>query len=180
MRTYRLPLALLVLGIAACQADSFPTTPTDVSGTYKLTTINGVALPFTFRPDSLLTSGATDTSVHRETLYRDDYELLPSGRFRYTTIDSGSTHVTDGTADAKVDFSYVYVGRWDRTASFLRLIADSITAPGSAPAQLAAPDTFGLPLPGSSGINGTATLLHNSLGTNPNVVVSYAFVYAKQ
>ena len=180
MRLFRLSLALLFVGIAACQADSFPTTPTDIAGTYKLSTINGVALPFSFRPDSILTSTATDTSVYRETLYRDDYELLSTGRFHYTTVDSAVTHVTDGTTDTKQDYSYIYAGRWEQTSSFLRLIADSVTTSGNARAALATPDTLGLPLPTGTGISGTAQLRHNSLGSSPNIVVNYTFIYTKQ
>jgi hypothetical protein len=179
MRTVRLPLALLLLGVAACKADSFPTTPTDIAGTYRLSTINGSALPFSFRPDSTRATGTGDTTVYRETLFRDDYELFSTGRFRYTTVDSALTHVTDGTADTKEDFSYIYVGRWEQTPGFIRLIADSITTPHNAPAKLAAADTFGLPLPNSSGISGTGQLAHKSLGST-DVVVTYTFVYAKQ
>jgi hypothetical protein len=179
MRNVRLPLAVLILGLAACKADSFPTSPSVSAGTYKLTSINGFALPFTFRPDSARVTGTSDTTVYRETLYQDDYELLSNGRFHYTTVDSAVTHTTDGSADVKDDYSYVYAGKWEQGANFLRLIADSITNPGQARVALAAPDTFGLPLPTSAGISGTATLQHQSLGPNA-VLVNYTFVYAKQ
>lgn len=181
MRNVRLPLAALLLGLAACKADSFPTTPnTTIAGTYKLTTINGTVLPFSFRPDSQFVSGTSDTTVYRETLYQDDYDLLSSGRFRYTTVDSAVTHVTDGSTDVKNDYSYVYVGFWQQSSNFVRLIADSITTPGLAPAKLAVPDTFGLPLPNANTISGVATLQHASLGPNAFVFVNYTFVYPKQ
>ena len=180
MRTVRLPLALLLLGAAACQADSFPSAPNaDIAGTYKLTTINGLALPFSFRPDSILTQSATDTSVHRETLYRDDYELLSTGRFRYTTVDSAVTHVTDGTADTKSDFSYVYVGSWQQQSNAVVLSADSVQIGNGAMTKLAQADVFAIPLPSGTGISGTASLSHESLGSG-NVVVNYTFVYTKQ
>ena len=181
MRNVRLPLAALLLGLVACKADSFPTTSnSDIAGTYKLTTINGNPLPFTFRPDSQLVSGTSDTTVFHETLFQDQYELLPSGRFRYTTVDSGFTHTTDGSADVNVDFSYIYLGSWQQSSNFVRLIADSIIDPGLAPAKLAVPDTFGLPLPNANGISGQATFQHASLGPNGSVFVNYIFVYPKQ
>jgi hypothetical protein len=181
MRNVRLPLAALLLGLAACKADSFPTTPNgDIAGTYKLTTINGSPLPFSFRPDSQLVSGTSDTAVYRETLFQDDYELLASGRFHYTTVDSAVTHKTDGSADVKNNYSYIYAGSWQQSSNFVRLIADSITTPGSAPAMLAVPDTFGLPLPSGNAISGIATLAHASLGPNSTVLVNYTFVYPKQ
>jgi len=181
MRNVRLPLAALLLGLVACKADSFPTTPnTEIAGTYKLTTINGSPLPFSFRPDSQLVSGTSDTAVFRETLYQDDYELLASGRFHYTTVDSAVTHTTDGSADVKNNYSYIYAGSWQQSSNFVRLIADSITLPGQAPAQLAQPDTFGLPLPSGNAISGVAQVPHNSLGPNSVVVVNYTFVYPKQ
>jgi hypothetical protein len=181
MRNVRLPLAALLLGLAACQADSFPTTPnSSIPGVYKLTTINGTVLPFSFRPDSLVASGASDTTVHRETLYQDDYDLMSSGRFRYTTVDSAVTHITNGSADVKNDFSYIYVGSWQQSSNFVRLIADSITLPGQSAAKLAQPDTFGLPLPTGDAISGVATLAHASLGPNATVFVNYTFVYPKQ
>jgi hypothetical protein len=181
MRNVRLPLAALLLGLAACQADSFPTTPNgSIAGLYKLTTINGSVLPFSFRPDSLVISGTTDTTVHRETLYQDEYDLMSSGRFRYTTVDSAVTHVTDGSADVKNDFSYIYVGSWQQSSNFLRLIADSITLPGQAMTKLSQPDTFGLPLPTGNAISGVASIPHASLGQNSTVVVDYTFIYPKQ
>jgi hypothetical protein len=181
MRNVRLPLAALLLGLGACQADSFPTTPSGtIAGVYKLTTINGTTLPFSFRPDSLVASGTSDTTVHLETLFQDDYDLMASGRFRYTTVDSAVTHVTDGSADVKDDFSYIYAGSWQQSSNFLRLIADSITLPGQAPAKLAQPDTFGLPLPTGNAISGVASIPHASLGPNSTVVVNYTFVYPKQ
>jgi hypothetical protein len=181
MRNIRLPLAALLFGLAACQADSFPTTPNaTIPGTYKLTTINGVVLPFSFRPDSSLVTGTSDTTVYRETLYQDDYDLLATGRFRYTTVDSALTHTTDGSTDIKDDFSYIYVGSWRQSSNFVLLIADSVTEPGLAPAKLAQPDTFGLPLPTANAISGTATLQHGSLGPNGAVLVDYFFIYAKQ
>jgi hypothetical protein len=181
MRNVRLPLAALLLGLAACQADSFPTTPSGtIAGVYKLTTINGTTLPFSFRPDSTLVSGTSDTTVYRETLFQDDYDLMSSGRFRYTTVDSAITHVTDGSTDVKDDFSYVYVGSWQESSNFVRLIADSITLPGQVPAKLAQPDTFGLPLPNGNAISGVASFQHASLGPNAFVVVNYTFVYPKQ
>lgn len=181
MRNVRLPLAALLLGLAACQADSFPTTPSgSIPGVYKLTTINGSALPFSFRPDSTIASGTSDTTVYRETLYQDDYDLMASGRFRYTTVDSAVTHTTDGSTDVKDDFSYIYLGSWQQSSNFLRLIADSIVRPGVAPAKLAQPDTFGLPLPNGNSISGVAVFQHASLGPNAFVVVNYAFVYPKQ
>jgi hypothetical protein len=181
MRNVRLPLAALLLGLAACQADSFPTTPSgSIAGDYKLTTINGVVLPFSFRPDSLIASGTSDTTVHRETLFQDEYDLMASGRFRYTTVDSAVTHVTDGSADVKDDFSYIYVGSWQQSSNFLRLIADSITLPGQAMTKLAQPDTFVLPLPTGNSISGVAQIAHGSLGPNGAVLVNYTFVYPKQ
>ena len=181
MRNVRLPLAALLLGLAACKADSFPTTPgTSIAGVYKLTSINGSPLPFSFRPDSVITAGATDTTIHRETLYQDDYDLASTGRFRYTTVDTSVSHRTNGSADVKTDFSYVYVGSWQQSSNFVRLIADSITEPGLAPAKLAVPDTFGLPLPTGNAISGVATLQHNSLGPSSFVYVNYTFVYPKQ
>jgi hypothetical protein len=181
MRNVRLPLAALLLGLAACQADSFPTTPTGtIVGLYKLTTINGSLLPFSFRPDSTIASGSSDTTVYRETLYQDDYDLMSTGRFRYTTVDSAVTHVTDGSTDVRDDFSYIYVGSWQQSSNFVRLIADSIKMPGQAQVQLAAPDTFGLPLPNGNAISGVATLAHGSLGANSIVYVNYSFVYPKQ
>lgn len=181
MRNVRLPLAALLLGLAACKADSFPTTPSGtIAGLYKLTTINGSGLPFSFRPDSTVASGTSDTTVYRETLYQDDYDLASTGRFRYTTVDSAVTHVTDGSTDVKDDFSYVYLGAWQQSSNFVRLIADSIVVPGQAPAKLAQPDTFGLPLPTSNSISGVATFAHASLGPNATVFVNYTFVYPKQ
>jgi len=181
MRNVRLPLAALLLGLAACKADSFPTTPNaDIAGTYKLTTINGSPLPFSFRPDSQLVSGTSDTAIYRETLFQDDYELLASGRFHYTTVDSAVTHTTDGSADVKNNYSYIYAGSWQQSSNFVRLIADSITTPGLAPAKLAVPDTFGLPLPSGDAISGIATLAHASLGPNSTILVNYTFVYPKQ
>lgn len=180
MRTVRFSLALLLLGAAACQADSFPSAPnSDITGTYKLTTINGAVLPFSFRPDSQLTLSATDTTVHRETLYRDDYEFFSTGRFRYTTVDSVLNHVTDGTADTKTDLSYVYVGSWRQRSTYLELSADSISVGGGAMTRLATVDVYGIPLPSSNGLSGTAPVTHNSLGSG-NVVVNYNFFYTKQ
>jgi hypothetical protein len=181
MRNVRLPLAALLLGLGACKADSFPTTPSGaIAGVYKLTTINGTTLPFSFRPDSTLASGTSDTTVYRETLFQDDYDLMSSGRFRYTTVDSAITHITDGSTDVKDDFSYIYVGSWQQSSNFVRLIADSITLPGQASAKLAAPDTFLLPLPTDNAISGVAQIAHGSLGPNATVIVSYTFVYPKQ
>jgi hypothetical protein len=181
MRNVRLPLAVLLLGLAACKADSFPTTPDPaIAGTYKLTTINGNLLPFSFRSDSTLVTGGADTTIERETLYQDEYQLLASGRFRYVTVDSIVTHTTDGSADIKDDLSYIYVGSWQQNSSFVRLIADSITNPGLAPAKLAVPDTFGLPLPSGNAISGIAQIPHASLGPNSIVVVNYTFIYPKQ
>ena len=180
MRTVRLPLVLLLLGVAACQADSFPSAPNaDIAGTYKLTTINGLALPFSFRPDSSLTTGATDTSVNRETLYRDEYELLPTGRFRYTTVDSAVTHVTDGSVDTKDDFSYSYVGTWRQQSNAVVLTADSVSEGSGPMTQLPQADVFAIPLPSGNAISGTASVQHESLGSS-NVVVNYTFVYTKQ
>lgn len=180
MRTLRVSLALLFIGVAACNPDSFPTTPpVDISGTYRLTTVNGLALPFSFRPDSQLTTSATDTSVHRETLYRDDYELLSTGRFRYTTVDSATTHITDGTADTKADFSYVYVGTWRQQANSVVLTADSVAVGSGVMTKLTTPDVFAIPAPSGTGISGTAQIPHKSLGSG-NVVVNYTFIYTKQ
>lgn len=181
MRTVRLPLAAaLLLAIAACQADSFPSAPNgDIAGTYALTTINGVTLPFSFRPDSQLTTSATDTTVHRETLYRDEYQLLPTGRFRYTTVDSAVTHVTDGSVDTKDDFSYSYVGAWRQQSNAVVLDADSVSVGGGPMTKLPQVDEFAIPLPSADGISGTASLQHQSLGSG-NVVVNYTFVYTKQ
>ena len=181
MRTVRLPLALLCLGVAACKADSFPTAvAADVAGTYKLTAINGLALPFPFRPDSTLTVSATDTTVSRETLYREEYEFLPTGRFHYTIVDSGVTHVTDGSVDTKQDYSFIFAGRWGQSGSTLLLTADSITTPGNPRVALTTPATSQVPLPTNNAISPTYAITHNSLGSSSGVTLNYTFVYTKQ
>jgi hypothetical protein len=181
MRNVRLPLAALLLGLAACQADSFPTTPSaSIPGVYKLSTINGSALPFSFRPDSSIVAGTTDTTVYRETRWQEDYELLASGRFRFTIVDSALTHTTDGSADIKDDYSVIEVGSWQQTSNSVLLTADSVTFPGETQVKLTTPDVWEVPLPNGNGISGTATGQHKSLGPTALVYVNYTFVYPKQ
>jgi hypothetical protein len=181
MRNVRLPLAVLVLGLAACQADSFPTTPNAaIPGVYKLTTINGSALPFSFRPDSTIAAGTTDTTVYRETRYQDDYELMSSGRFRFTIVDSAITHITNGSTDVITDYSVIEVGNWQQTSNSVLLTADSATFPGQSQVKLTTPDSWEVPLPSGDAISGTATVAHGSLGPGGTVYVSYTFVWPKQ
>jgi hypothetical protein len=179
MRNVRLPLALLLVTIAGCQMDSFPTTPTDISGTYKLTTVNGQVLPFHFRPDSVRLSGSTDTTVYSETLYREDYELLATGRFRSTSVDTLVTHTTT-SGDARGDSSYAFVGTWQQTSGSVRLSADSVARGGGAMRPVTSVVTLYLPLPNPTDISGTATLAHGSLNSAGVVYIDYTFIYRKQ
>ncbi len=179
-------LAALSILAAACGGDDGPAAPTpdSIVGEYRLATINGAALPFTFRPDSLLDfEGSGDTLVFTETVSRDNYTLSANGRFTnsYRFVGTEST-TEDGVPDVTETLDEMALGTWSRTTlegqPVVRLVADSIVD-ASGRHRLDFPFTFFIPLPTATGWTFSGQIAHASLGPD-EVLVPYTIVYVKQ
>jgi hypothetical protein len=178
-------LAALSFLAAACGGgDDDPIAPTvdAIVGEYRLTTINGVAIPFTFRPDSFL--DVPDTLVFTETVFRDNYILRANGRFENSYRFLGTESTTqDGIPDVVESLEETALGTWSRATlegqPVVRLIADSIVN-ASGRHRLDNPDTYFIPLPSTTGWTISGQLGHGSLGDPPFVLVPYTVVYVKQ
>ena len=179
-------LAALTLIAAACGGgDDNPTAPTPdaIVGTYRLTTVNGNALPFTFRPDSTLDPLTGDTLAYFETIVRDDYTLNANGRFSNSyKFRARKTTTKVGVPELRDSSEATALGTWVRSTygpqPAVRFIVDSlVTAAGRGPVK---PDTFFLPIPTTAGWNLSGSLPHESLGATNPVFVPYTLVYARQ
>ena len=179
-------LAALTVLAAACGGGDDPTAPTPDAavGTYRLTTVNGNALPYLFRPDSSLDEVTGDTIVNTETVVRDDYTLSANGRFSNTyKFRARETTTEDGVPVFLDSLDATALGAWSRSTfggvPAIRFIVDTIVdvVDGRFPIQ---PDTFFLPIPAATGWTLSGSLPHGSLGVPNPVFVPYTLVYAKQ
>ena len=175
-------LAALSILAAACGGDDGgPTAPDSIVGEYRLTTINNLALPFTFRPDSFEVGG--DTLVFRETVVRDNYTFGANGRFTNSyKFRSMETTTEPGIEPVLDSIDVAELGSWSRSSfqgqPALRLVTDSIVdAEGRH--QLPSPVVNFIPLPTSTGWSISGQIAHSSLGPD-DVLVPYTIVYVKQ